>query len=638
MGTFDQIYLINLARRSDRRHLMEYKLNQLNIGYELFVGTDGSDHANLSLGAIGLLHTYRRLLTEATHMKYKCILILEDDVNFIHGFDINSIIPAWDEYSILYLGANQSTFATSQLDEISKQLGYYTASKSRLFQTYGTYAIAIHSRMFEPILASLDKLDHPIDVVIYNLTPKNQGRILFPFMVMPDVSDSDTGSTRVQLDFCSARKYDIRNYKYISIAQFNEIIKHLSDNSISLRQLLYRSKGSKQQIISQLPLIADALKNVLEFLSPNSSIFDVKEFIDLIHCGHKSFCFIVPSYNNIDNYQINLKSILDQDYPSYASRIIYLDDQSNDGTYDAVSKLTSHKLQLIKVPLRSDGMRSRQGFARYVGFHLTFDDEILVLLDGDDWLFDTNVLKHLARAYTADILMTYGSYYVYDENCYWVSKSMNVRYNRVLHGTRSYPSEVISNRSYADYDWICCHLRTGYAHLFKNICAKDLMYNGFFLCIATDYAEMIPCMLMSDGKHLNMRIPLCVYNKSNSIQYDTSYYSVGYEDIRSTILAHLKRRSANPLDAQQYISTMSLDTDYEMICGYLRMTGAICFVPNIAIDKYHYIDIVYGIVLFEFGANGIVDLPSDGIFNSNCPLIPLILDGEVGISRKMMKK
>src|SRR5277367_765766 len=67
-----------------------------------------------------------------------------------------------------------------------------------------------------------------------------------------------------------------------------------------------------------------------------NSVIDLPIFFDKVE-ARKSFVFIVPSYNNIDNYMINMTSIQRQcrSYPRHLFRTIYIVDTSTDGTDDA---------------------------------------------------------------------------------------------------------------------------------------------------------------------------------------------------------------------------------------------------------------------------------------------------------------
>ena len=58
-----------------------------------------------------------------------------------------------------------------------------------------------------------------------------------------------------------------------------------------------------------------------------------------------------------------------------------------------------------------------QSYNRFYSYPLCQDDEIIVFFDGDDWLFDNHFLAKLNEIYTTeDILLTYGSYYLFINN------------------------------------------------------------------------------------------------------------------------------------------------------------------------------------------------------------------------------
>ena len=214
------------------------------------------------------------------------------------------------------------------------------------------------------------------------------------------------------------------------------------------------------------------------------------------------FVFVVPSYNNIDNYHINLDSIRLQTYESYLYRVIYIDDSSDDETYDKVKEyIKEHKLEnQIDISIRPK-FRQRQGLARYIAFHNCFDDEIVLNLDGDDWLYNEQVLQKMNNHYIIyDLYASYGSYYVYDSesSCVGIDKMMNYPYKHKLMGYYRYPKKIYDNKDYRNYPWIASHLRSAYAKLFKSIEIKHFVcHDGFFFKMASDQSEIVPCLRTS---------------------------------------------------------------------------------------------------------------------------------------------
>ena len=94
----------------------------------------------------------------------------------------------------------------------------------------------------------------------------------------------------------------------------------------------------------------------------------------------------------------------EETYTNY--NIIYIDDDSDDNTYKMVETyrngLLKGKLQLFKQK------RMYQAYSRYRGYKDVNPDDILVLLDGDDWLYDEHVLQNIKNEYDAGYQCTYG--------------------------------------------------------------------------------------------------------------------------------------------------------------------------------------------------------------------------------------
>jgi len=209
------------------------------------------------------------------------------------------------------------------------------------------------------------------------------------------------------------------------------------------------------------------------------------------------FVFIVAAYNVSKWVKINLDSIFNQTYKNF--RVIYVDDCSTDNTRE----LLSYDIQLIV-----NEKRVYQTYSRWVAYHMCEDDEICVMVDGDDWLIDNYVLEYLNFLYKEnDILCTYGQFKLYDGFI-----------KNEIYATRQYPYNI----RYRQYEFIAYHLRTGYARLFKAIPVEYLMYNNKWLDRCSDMAEMLCVLELSRGKTMNAFKPLYIYNKTNSLLYETS--------------------------------------------------------------------------------------------------------------------
>src|ERR1700722_873323 len=114
----------------------------------------------------------------------------------------------------------------------------------------------------------------------------------------------------------------------------------------------------------------------------------------------KKFVIVIPSYNNARWYERNLQSVLSQNYTDF--RVIYVDDCSPDSTGDLVEAYlekndADHKVHLIKNSNRRGPLHNL-----YTMIYMSDDDEIIVTLDGDDWLPDNDVLTRLNEVYSSD--------------------------------------------------------------------------------------------------------------------------------------------------------------------------------------------------------------------------------------------
>nr|CDS30408.1 procollagen galactosyltransferase 2 [Hymenolepis microstoma] len=129
---FDQIYLINLERRPDRLQKMNYALREQGIKVQLLKATDGrelnpdiirawnitqlSGYADpyhkraLKYGEIGCFLSHYRIWQDMIEHDYERILILEDDLRFVPGFNrrLTATVREADvslaDWELLYVG------------------------------------------------------------------------------------------------------------------------------------------------------------------------------------------------------------------------------------------------------------------------------------------------------------------------------------------------------------------------------------------------------------------------------------------------------------------------------------------------------------------------------------------------------
>lgn len=261
-------------------------------------------------------------------------------------------------------------------------------------------------------------------------------------------------------------------------------------------------------------LIPDVLESTLRERRNNFDFYKQRNInVNMYHYikyDELSFKFIIPSYNNENWIYRNLDSVCNQNYNNY--EIIYINDCSTDNTNDIAKTYIQHNKNLI---VRNTNTRKFQAYARYIGYRDALDEEILIFLDGDDWLVNNYVLKFLNLFYSYyDLDATYGSYYIFENN----------KINYKINNAGKYSDKVKKDKSYHLDIWRCKHLRTVKAKFIKYIHVSYLTdHNDEYLKCSTDWAESF-YYLKNCNKIDLVYEPLCVYNKDNSKTTFNTFY------------------------------------------------------------------------------------------------------------------
>jgi len=254
------------------------------------------------------------------------------------------------------------------------------------------------------------------------------------------------------------------------------------------------------------------------------------ESIEQSDLEEKPFVAIVASYNNQQWYHLNLESLLMQKYDHF--RVIYINDCSPDHTGELVEHFLKEKGIDYRIIHFDESAYATieecaKAFSRcvneekhfftlvnnmnrygalenyYRGIHSCLDKEIVVTVDGDDWLSDDQVLGRLNRVYSSgEIWFTHG--------CLIEFPWGNITWSEPI------PLPLINRNAAREYK--CpSHLRTFYAWLFKRIQLEDLLINGKFFPMTWDMAFMFPLAEMSGGRHAYLSQPNYIYNMSNQL-------------------------------------------------------------------------------------------------------------------------
>lgn len=218
----------------------------------------------------------------------------------------------------------------------------------------------------------------------------------------------------------------------------------------------------------------------------------------------KKIVVIIPSYNNSKYFERNLLSVISQDYDNFT--VVYTDDCSPDNTGKLVEEFIAKHNQGDKVKLIRNVDRKGAMCNLHTMIHACDDDDIVVTLDGDDWLAHNRVLKRVHEAYSDDdVWFTWGSYSDHPQSSRGCSKPI--------------PPDVLNNNTYRRHPWCTSHLRTFKAKLFKHIKQEDFYGpKGKWLDVAWDLSFYMPFVEMGGHHGRYIHDILYIYNNENPIQ------------------------------------------------------------------------------------------------------------------------
>ncbi len=228
-------------------------------------------------------------------------------------------------------------------------------------------------------------------------------------------------------------------------------------------------------------------------------------YATISHSEEKHIVVVIPSYNNARWVEKNLWSVFCQKYTNY--EVLYTDDCSTDNTYELAQDFVKkhkqeHRAQVIHNQKRCKALKNIVHMIYNCDAH-----DIIVTIDGDDWLPNENVFSYINNVYAdPNIWITYGQY-----------AEVNAKGEYTSGFNKPIPDYVIEHGLFRSQYYAFSHLRTFYAGLFKKIHIEDLMFNGNYFAMSWDLAFMIPMMEMARHHFKFISDFLYIYNGTNDI-------------------------------------------------------------------------------------------------------------------------
>ena len=254
----------------------------------------------------------------------------------------------------------------------------------------------------------------------------------------------------------------------------------------------------------------DTKEGILSHLEERKQFFRKKCLdIDLTKKNlpeNNKFHFIIPGYNASKWLSQCLETIIRQDYNKYT--VTYIDDMSTDVSVKIFNQVahTRDNFRLIK---NSDRKYALNNIYNAISKLDAAPNDIIILLDADDWLANKSVLSYLNEVYDdKQTLATYGSYMYYPFGDKGVEPS-------------EYSGEVQEKCLYRKDHWRASHLRTFRKKVWDKIDVSDLKdKNGKFYQVAYDQAIMLPILEMCRERVKYIDKILLVYNRKNPLNVD----------------------------------------------------------------------------------------------------------------------
>lgn len=216
------------------------------------------------------------------------------------------------------------------------------------------------------------------------------------------------------------------------------------------------------------------------------------------------FKIIVPSFNSVDYIGKTLHSIEMQNYKNYD--VCVIDDCST--IKEQRNIISDYCSRNNWIPLFNDkNYGALNNLVRGIPLLQCQDDDVIVIVDGDDWLAHADVLGTLHQAYTEnDISLTWGQCEKYPAG------KMPMRYAQPI------PDMIIEQKLFRDIPFVFWHPATFKYYLWRHIKDEDLRdVNGKYFHILYDKATFFPMLEMAGHKIKYIDETLYIYNLGNPL-------------------------------------------------------------------------------------------------------------------------
>lgn len=218
----------------------------------------------------------------------------------------------------------------------------------------------------------------------------------------------------------------------------------------------------------------------------------------------QDFVVIILGENGSNYCERQLKSIFEQTHNSY--HVVYLDHSFSNQNGEKVKQICKDMNKEDKLTLVSHKTQKNKMEAIYGAIQKLKPHQIVVYLEGDDWLAHENVFDHLNAAYAhPDVWLTY-------------SRTIHHPDYQKIEG-QPYSDQFLKNKKFREKGGLPFDsLVTFPVAYFKEIRLQDLLFNGKFLEGKIAHAFLYPLMEMGPEHLLFIDEVMLVKNSERSFE------------------------------------------------------------------------------------------------------------------------
>lgn len=191
------------------------------------------------------------------------------------------------------------------------------------------------------------------------------------------------------------------------------------------------------------------------------------------------FTIVILGKNNGASVEKTLDSVFSQNYENF--RVLYIDDASDDESFDLASDLICESKQSMRVTFTRNDTPLGELANLVRAVESCGDEEIVVVLRSGEWLSHEWVLQRMNSYYAdPDLWMAYGNACTYPEFERGDCPIANWEENDCRKAIKVSPC-----------------LKSFYAGLFKKIRKEDFIARGQYLMASSDFAYTVPLLEMA---------------------------------------------------------------------------------------------------------------------------------------------